>query len=85
MRPVYEQRADSQPGPQTALRIKELEEQIEKLPEEPREVFSLIYHLRLLQAEVAERIGISLPTVKRRYREAKELLAESLGLGGAGV
>lgn len=82
VRPAYELRPDSEPGPGTALQIKEMEDCIDRLPEEEREVFSLVHHLGLEQVEVARRLGVSVPTVKRRYRRAKQLLADDLGIGG---
>ena len=73
--PLHEARADSDAGPQTAARMKEVHEQVENLPDEVREVFDL----GLEQAAVARRLGVSVPTVKRRYREARLLLYDALG------
>ena len=62
--------------------MKEIHEQVEKLPDEVREVFDLVFYLGLEQAEVARRLGVSVPTVKRRYRDARLLLYDALGGDG---
>ncbi|MDB5307653.1 MAG: polymerase, sigma-24 subunit, subfamily [Gemmataceae bacterium] len=80
--PLHEAQADSTAGPQTSARMKEIHEQVEQLPVEVREVFDLIFYLGLEQAEVARRLGVSVPTVKRRYREARLLLYDALGGDG---
>ena len=77
--PLHEAQADPAAGPQTSARMREVHEQVEKLPDEVREVFDLIFYLGLEQAEVARRVGVSVPTVKRRYREARLLLYDALG------
>lgn len=52
--------------------------EVEKLPEEEREVVSLLWYDGLNQHEVAEALGISLATVKRRWQSARLLLFEQL-------
>jgi RNA polymerase sigma-70 factor (ECF subfamily) len=54
-------------------------EAIEHLPEEEREVFSLVRIQELTQAEAADVIGISTRTVIRRLASALVLLTEELG------
>ncbi len=51
---------------------------IESLPEESREMFDLLWYHELPQEEVAKMIGISTRQVKRRWRDAKLLLAERM-------
>jgi RNA polymerase sigma-70 factor (ECF subfamily) len=51
---------------------------IERLPEDEREVFSLVRVQGLTQAEVAEALGVSAKTVQRRLNRSLVLLAEAL-------
>lgn len=78
-RPLHEVRADSDPGPQTSARMREVHAEVEKLPADVREVFDLLFYMGLEQAEVARRVGASVSTVRRRYREARLLLHDALG------
>ena len=54
-------------------------EQVEKLPDEEKEVFDLLWYQELSQAEVAELLHVSTRTVKRRWASARLLLHEALG------
>jgi len=49
-----------------------------KLPEEEREVFDAVYYGGASQQEVADMLGVSDRTVKRRWRSAKILLGQAL-------
>lgn len=53
-------------------------EQVERLPEEEREAFSLLWYGGLNQAEAAKVLGISLATLKRRWQSARLRLHEAL-------
>jgi RNA polymerase sigma-70 factor (ECF subfamily) len=53
-------------------------EAIEQLPEDEREVFSLVRIQGLSQAEVAEVLGVATKTVQRRLNRALLLLADRL-------
>jgi RNA polymerase sigma factor (sigma-70 family) len=53
-------------------------EAIDKLPEEEREVFSLVRFQGLTHAEAAEVLGVSAKTVQRRLNRGLLLLAEEL-------
>jgi RNA polymerase sigma-70 factor (ECF subfamily) len=53
-------------------------EAIENLPEDEREVFSLVRIQGLTQAEVAEMLDISAKTVQRRLHRSLVLLTEQL-------
>jgi DNA-directed RNA polymerase specialized sigma24 family protein len=64
--------------------VREIHEQIEKLPADAREVFDLIFYLGAERGDVARRLGVSVSTVTRRYREARLLLHDALG-GDAGL
>jgi RNA polymerase sigma-70 factor (ECF subfamily) len=57
----------------------EFHERVEALPEELRDVFDLIWYDELTQEETARLLGVSIPTVKRRWRDAKLALIELLG------
>src|SRR5262249_53408538 len=54
-------------------------ERIGKLPEEQREAFDLLWYQELNQEEVARVLGVPVPTVKRRWRDAKLELIGLLG------
>jgi RNA polymerase sigma factor (sigma-70 family) len=56
----------------------EFHQQIEKLPEEEREVFDLLWYQGLSQAEAAELLQVSERTVKRRWLSARLALSEAL-------
>lgn len=51
------------------------------LPDELREVFEKSFYLDMTQAEIAEEIGVSTKTIKRRWRDAKLQLEEILHPG----
>lgn len=53
-------------------------EAIDKLPEEEREVFSLVQMQGLAHAEAAEVLGVSAKTVQRRLNRSLVLLTEQL-------
>lgn len=74
---ILEDQKAKQPGPLTQLQIKEFHEQVQCLPEEERKVFELTFYLGLSQDEVARQLGVSVPTVKRRWRSARLLLHEA--------
>ena len=49
-----------------------------ELPDEPREVFNLVWYAGLPQQEVASLLDISVPTVKRRMRTARLYLFDAM-------
>jgi RNA polymerase sigma-70 factor (ECF subfamily) len=53
-------------------------EAIDKLPEDEREVFSLVQIQGLMQVEAAELLGVSPKTVQRRLNRSFILLTEHL-------
>ena len=65
-------------GPETAEAWSAFHQTVDKLPEEERDVFQLIWYGGLEQAAAAEVLGVSLSTVQRRWYRARHLLAESL-------
>ena len=54
-------------------------ERVETLPDEQLAVFDLLWCQDLEQEEAAKLLGVSVPTVKRRWRDAKLSLIELLG------
>jgi len=57
----------------------EFHERVEQLPEEQRQVFDLLWYQGLSQEEAAEVLSVAVPTVKRRWRDAKLELIDVLG------
>jgi RNA polymerase sigma-70 factor (ECF subfamily) len=57
----------------------DLHEQVERLPEEERAVFDLLWYHGLTRAEAADALGVSEPTVKRRWLAARLRLQAALG------
>ena len=62
--------------PQELAQWTEIHEAIEKLPDEEREVCDLFWYQGLPQKEIANVMGISVETVKRRWRAARLRLAQ---------
>ena len=52
---------------------------VEGLPDEHREVFKLAWYLQLDQNAVAKTLGLSRRTVQRKWMEAREMIAKSVG------
>jgi RNA polymerase sigma-70 factor (ECF subfamily) len=57
----------------------EFHERVENLPAEQRELFDLLWYQELSQKEAADILGVSIPTVKRRWSDAKIELIDVLG------
>lgn len=53
-------------------------EQVDKLPDEEREVFGLLWYEGLTQPEAASVLNVSLKTVKRRWQSARLLLHRAM-------
>lgn len=73
-----EVQVDVHPEPQSLEAWTGFHEQVEKLPEEERDVVSLLWYDGLNQPEVASVLGLSLSTVKRRWQSARLLLLENM-------
>jgi len=69
---------DNGTAPSSVLEWTDFHEAVEKLPEEEREVFSLLWYEELSQAEAAEVLGISVRTIKRRWQSARCILGNNL-------
>jgi len=66
-------------GSQISPNTRRMLEAIESLPEEEREVFSLVRIQGMAQTEAADVLGVSAKTVQRRLTRCLLLLAEKLG------
>ena len=64
--------------PQRLAHWRELHSAIERLPETLREMFDLLWYLELSQEEAADIVGVGVRQIKRRWREAKLQLAQSM-------
>ena len=64
--------------PHTLLEWEHFHKTVEQLPNEEKQVFDALYYGGASQEEVAEMLGISTRTVKRRWRSARMLLHEKL-------
>jgi RNA polymerase sigma-70 factor (ECF subfamily) len=76
--PAILDRPDDDTGPDPLASWTEFHEQIERLPDEDREVFDLLWYQGLSQAEAGKVLGISERTVKRRWQAARLRLYQSL-------
>jgi RNA polymerase sigma factor (sigma-70 family) len=63
-------------------RASEVRHALERLPAEQREVLTLAYFGDLTQAQIAERLGVPLGTVKARTFRGLRRLADILGTAG---
>ena len=76
VQPRYEQ-ADLAGEPSDLAEWTEFHEQVESLPEEEREVFSLLWYEQMSQDEAAEILGVTTRTVRRRWQEARYRLTKA--------
>jgi RNA polymerase sigma factor (sigma-70 family) len=70
--------ADLTGEPSSIVEWTEFHEQVEALPDEEREVFTLTWYEGMSQGEIANLLGIGIRTVKRRWQFARCLLGKSL-------
>jgi RNA polymerase sigma-70 factor (ECF subfamily) len=70
--------ADSTYDPAQLAFWTEFHEQVDALPDEEREVFDLIWYQSLSPAEAAALVGVSVPTIKRRWVAARLRLRQAL-------
>ena len=75
---AVERSPDKRYEPSTLDDWTEFHEQIDRLPDDQREVFDLLWYKGLTQPEAAEILGVSLATLKRRWQSARILLHDSL-------
>jgi RNA polymerase sigma-70 factor (ECF subfamily) len=77
--PADSEPADADDEPNRLAAWTEFHQQIDRLPEEERETFDLLWYQGLSQAEAADVLKISERTVKRRWQSARLKLHEALG------
>jgi RNA polymerase sigma-70 factor (ECF subfamily) len=65
-------------GPDHLAAWTEFHRQVERLPDEEREIFDLLWYQGLSQAEAASLLNVSERTVKRRWQSARLKLHEAL-------
>jgi RNA polymerase sigma factor (sigma-70 family) len=75
---AVERSADLRYEPSTLEDWTAFHEQIDRLPDEQREVFDLLWYKGLTQPAAAEILGMSLATLKRRWQSARILLHDAL-------
>jgi RNA polymerase sigma-70 factor (ECF subfamily) len=68
--PPHYERADVSCEPSSLAQWSEFHEQVEAMPAEEREVFSLLWYEQMSQEEAAEMLGIASRTVRRRWQNA---------------
>ncbi len=73
------EKVDGEGKPGCLLEWTEFHAQVERLPDEEREVFGLLWYGGLTQQEAVKTLGISERTLRRRWRSARILLYEALG------
>jgi len=80
--PMYD-RAQQDTGPEKIPTedMERFHDCVDQLPEELREVFEKSFYLDMTQEEIANHIGVSVRTVKRRWRDAKLELQQVLDGG----
>jgi len=71
--------AETSNDPARLAKWMEFHECVQTLPEDQRAVFDLIWYRQKSQAEVAELLDIAVPTVKRRWHDAKLSVIGVLG------
>lgn len=73
-----QQRQELSDEPSSLVEWTEFHRQVESLPDEERQVFSLIWYEELSQGEAAQVLGLSVRTVIRRWQAARVRLARAL-------
>jgi RNA polymerase sigma-70 factor (ECF subfamily) len=70
--------ADESLEPRSLAVWREFHEQVERLPDDERDVFDLLWYQELSRPEAAAVLGVSVPTLKRRWLRARIRLKEYL-------
>ena len=71
-------RATAKDDPSKAAQSSDIHTQVEKLPEDLKEVFDLLWYHDLQQKEVAALLEVDVRTIKRRWRQARLQLQKLL-------
>lgn len=74
--PRYEA-MDSSGEPSNLAEWTEFHRQVEALPDEEKEVFNLIWYEQMSHDEVAELLGVTTRTVRRRWQDARYRLSKA--------
>jgi RNA polymerase sigma-70 factor (ECF subfamily) len=74
--PRYE-RADSSAEPASLAEWTEFHQQVEAMPEEEREVFNLVWYEEMTHEQVAQILGVTTRTVRRRWQDARYRLQKA--------
>ncbi len=69
---------DRRGEPESLAAWVQFHEVIERMPVEEREVFELTWYGDMHQDEIADLLGVSVRTVKRRWRAARTVIGEAL-------
>jgi RNA polymerase sigma factor (sigma-70 family) len=64
-------KAAAKDDPSQAAQWSDIHTQVEKLPDELKEVFDLLWYHDLQQKEVADMLDVDVRTIKRRWRQAR--------------
>jgi len=75
-RQPHPEAADNDDEPVSLMEWTDFHEQVEALPEEEREVFSLLWYEGLTQEEAAQVTGMSKRTLRRRWQDARYRLSK---------
>jgi RNA polymerase sigma-70 factor (ECF subfamily) len=75
--PIYEQ-AVSEENPERLAAWSDFHKEVDRLPEEEREVFDLLWYQGMKQTEAAALLNVSTKTIKRRWQSACLKLHDSL-------
>lgn len=69
--------------PETLAQWAEFHEAVESLPDEQREVFSLVWYGGTTHRDAGELLGVSERTILRRLHQARLLLGQQLGISAS--
>ncbi len=75
---ILQNQADSTVRPESLESWASFHEAVEQIPDDEREVFQLVWYGGMAQKEVASLLGVSVPTVKRRWHRAQLLVHETM-------
>jgi RNA polymerase sigma-70 factor (ECF subfamily) len=75
---AVEKSLDGRTEPNSLIEWTNFHRQVERLPDERRDVFDLLWYKGLTQPEAAQVLGISLATLKRRWQSARLWMHDAL-------
>ena len=61
-------------------RTEKIDKAIEALPGQCRKIFELVWHERLINKEIADRMGVTVGTVSKQINRAKTKILKSIGI-----